>query len=584
MKGTTNASAFNPEAFVKAEYADDTLTLTKEGGDTTVITIQGGTKAKLRVTYAGISDLSGIECTITPTGSAGTQVTKSTTDGEVLFDVEAGATYKITSVKDGVGFDSEPTVSCDDLVTTAPTINCYVPGVVTVTVKDSKNSVYGRKVTATCDGQTTQTQTVSGSGNEGTVSFSLPAGTWTLSVDYPDAASGGDSVTQAVEVNQEYAVTLNVTYNLVYGAAISISTADPASRVTYPATLFGDITNNAHGIKPCTNASNTFLINGWAGCQLISGIKRQLCSGSKSAGWTWTDVADKRAATAGSSSSEVYTYFPTWYFKMNLEGTDSLEFAFSMEKLDGFYDYAGSVGSDRKGHFRLGDFCSPSSSAVLSYGGTASVNISLTNAITYTQTNKGDGWDIMTWYQWTYIAALMTLMFKTTNLQAALGNGNSTSGSRCAQTALTYTNDYGMYGDTSGTTSQMAFFWLQNIYGDWYQWCGGAKTDSSRRLMTCTKYSSTTDSAFDKTQLSPSYSSDFSGYIKTVVGTTDAGFFPTACTGSDTTYFADGGIVYASAFPLVGGYSYSGARCGPFFAYFNNSASAAYAVRPSYRG
>ncbi len=578
MKGTTNAAVFNPEAFVDATYADDKLTLTKAGGGTKDITIQGGTKAKLKVSYSGISDLSGIECTITPTGSTGTVATMTTSsDGEVIFSVEAAATYKITSVKDGVGFDSEPTVTCNDLVTTAPTINCYVPGVVIVPVSDAKSSET-RTVTASCSGQTSRTASVV-PGNSAT--FSLPAGTWTFSVDYPTGASGGESKTITVENNGSYEVSLAVIYNLVYGAAISISTADPATRVTYPATLFGSITNNAYGFTACTNNSNTFLINSWAGCKLISEIRRQFCEGSKSAGWSWTDVTDKRAATAGSSSKEVYTYFPTWYFKMNLEGTDSLEFAFSMEKLDGFYDLAGSVGSNRVGHFRLGNFCSPSSSAVLSYGGTKSTAISLTNAITYTQTNKGTGWDIMTWYQWTYIAALMVLMFKTTNLQAALGNGVS-SGSQSAQAALTYTNDYGMYGDTSGTTTQVAFFWLQNIYGDYWQWCGGAKTDSSRRLMTCTGYSSTTDSAFDKTQLSPSLSSNIGGAIKTVVGTTDAGFFPADCTGSYTTYFADYGVVRASYFPNVGGsYNYD-TSCGPFCATFYH-ASGTYAVRPSYR-
>ncbi len=579
MKGITNAVPSVPDAYVDAAYSNETLTLTKASGGKTELAIEGGgVQFTLKVTYSGASDCSGIAVAATPADSTKPTATGTTNSAGIAYlTVKQNATYTITSSKSGYSFDSTPEVTCSELTTEA-SIGCYMPGVVTVTVTDSKSTAI-RTVTATCSGQTTQKKTVT-PGNS--VAFSLPAGTWTFSVDYPSGASGGESKSVTVANNGTYSVTLNVIYNLVYGAAISISTADPASRVTYPATILGGITNNAHGFKPCTNASNTFLINGWDGCQLISGIKRQLCTGSKSAGWTWTDVTDKRAATAGSSSSEVYTYFPTWYFKMNLEGTDSLEFAFSMEKLDGFYDYAGSVGSDRKGHFRLGDFCSPSSSAVLSYGGMNSAAITLTNAITYTQTDKGTGWDLMTWYQWTYIAALMTLMFKTTDLQAALGNGISSS-SQGTQTALTYTNDYGMYGDTSGTTTQVAFFWLQNIYGNYWQWCGGAKTDSNRRLMTCTGYSSTTDSAFDKTQLSPSFSSDLSGAIKTVVGTTDAGFFPTDCTGSYTTYFADYGYVSASAFPFVGGYCNGGTYCGPFYASFSTDAGDANAVRPSYR-
>lgn len=578
MKGITNAVPKAPDAYVDATYANEKLTLKKASGDETELTIAGGAKAKLKVQYAGISDLSEIKCTITPTGSVGTVASMTTSsDGGLVFDVEAAATYKITSVKDGVGFDSEPVVSCNDLVTTAPTINCYVPGVVTVTVTDAKASVYGRVVTATCDGQTTQTKTVEASGSTGTVTFSLPAGEWTLSVDYPDGATGGESKTQTVEVNQTYEVSLAVVYTVVFGARIAVSTADPVSRVSYPATIFGQ-TNSAYGKTSCTNASNTFAINGWDGCALISGIKRQTLSGT-----TWTDVTDKRIAVAGSSSQEVYTYFPTWWFKMTNDGTN-IDFAFSNNQIDETWqDYAGSVGTNRLGHFRLGCFCTPSSSAVLSYGGTKSAAITLTNAITYTQSKKGAGWDLMTWYQWTYIAALMTLMFKTTDLQAALGNGVS-NGSQSSQPALTYTNDYGMYGDTSGTTTQMAFFWLQNIYGDYWQWCGGAKIDSSCRLMTCTGYSSTTDSDFDKTQLSPTKSAGaVNGAIKTVVGTTDAGFFPTDSSGSYTTYFADRGLVFASTFPLVGGYYSDGTSCGPFCANFYNSAGSTFAVRPSYR-
>ncbi len=382
----------------------------------------------------------------------------------------------------------------------------------------------------------------------------------------------------------------------MYGARIAVTSADPNARVTYPKKLFNKV-NGAYNKKPCTNTENTFDIGGWKDCALISGIKRQMCiittvssettSGSNIKKVTWTDVADKRAATAGTADSEVYTYFPTWYFKMEHVTEDNVEyidFAFSQEKIDDTWaDYAGSVGSDRRGYFHLGCFCSPSSSAVLSYGGTKSATISLTNAITYTQTNKGTGWDIMTWYQWNYIAALMTLMFKTTDLQAALGNGIS-GGSQSTQTALTYTNDYGMYGDTSGTTTQVAFFWLQNIYGDYYQWCGGAKTSDSRVLLCQTGYSSTTESDFDvNTGKGPSANLT-GGAISKVSGTTNSGFFPMEISGSYTTYFADVGFVYASYFPFVGGYYDYGTFCGPFYANFRSSASDARAVRPSYRG
>ena len=190
----------------------------------------------------------------------------------------------------------------------------------------------------------------------------------------------------------------------------------------------------------------------------------------------------------------------------------------------------------------------------------------------------------MTWYQWTYLTALAVLLYKSTNLQTAMAQGYVGGSSVQSETALTFSNDYGMAGGTS-TTQQMAFFWIQNLWGNMYQIVGGAKTDSSYKLMTSTGYSSVNDSDFDKKSLGGPVSA-ISGYISEVVGTTDAGFFPAECFGAATTYFADVGYVGASRFPYVGGYSGSGGNAGPFRANFSNSATltdASLGSRLSYR-
>lgn len=364
----------------------------------------------------------------------------------------------------------------------------------------------------------------------------------------------------------------------VYGFQIAIGDSNPATRVSYPETIFGQ-PNGAYDIQTPASGTGAHCLNDWEGCNLISGIHRQ--RGNATAGWT--DIPNTQAWTAGSGSLDMMTYFPTWYLKMENDGTN-ITIGFCETNIDGTWmDLAGSVGTKRIGHFRLGCFCIGSSSSVYSLGNNTPASISLTNAITYTQTNRGAGYDLMTWYQWTYLTALAVLLYKSTDLQSAMAYGYCSGSSAQSQTALDFANEYGMYGSTDSKTSQMAFFWIQNLWGNWHQWCGGAKTDSSYRLMTCTGYSSTTDSAFDKTQLSPSLSSNISGAIKTVVGTTDAGFFPSDCTGSYTTYFADYGCAYASRFPVVGGTYSNGTSCGPFFANFGNIASGVYAVRLSYR-
>lgn len=455
-------------------------------------------------------------------------------------------------------------------------------GIVSVSVTAPEGvSVAGRTVTAKASGQTTQTKTIPSGATS--VAFSLPAGAWTFSVDLPSSFYKTSSKTQTVADGEQYSVTLVIeAKQVVYGFRIAVNTAGPAARVTYPETIFGQ-SNLAYGKTPASGTGASCM-NDWAGCELISGIKRQTADSGRGPG-VFEDVDDKRSANVGYFDSnrgglwtDVMTYVPTWWMKMTNDGTN-IDCAFSNTQIDDTWkDYAGSVGSNHVGHFRVGCFAAyhdvDSESDLYSIGGVVpTVNKSITNFITYAK-NRGTGYDIMTWYQWTYLTALATLLYKSTDLQTAMASGYVSGSSVQSETALTFTNDYGMYGTpgTSGTT-QMAFFWIQNLWSNMYQFVGGAKTDFSCRLMTCTGYSSVTDSDFDKTSLSPSLSSSLNGYIDKVVGTTDAGFFPAGDKGSGTTYFADNGGVYSSTFPNVGGRYGSGDRAGPFYAYFGCSAS-----------
>ena len=362
----------------------------------------------------------------------------------------------------------------------------------------------------------------------------------------------------------------------VYGFRIAVDEPDPSTRVTYPKSIFGQL-NGASLIETPAYGTGENCLNDWADCPLISGIKRQTGNAVKG----WTDVSDRRSAVAGSSTDMVMTYVPTWYMKMTSDGTN-IDCAFSKTQIDSTWkDYAGSVGSNRVGHFRLG--CYACKSDFKSYSGQPKVDTSITDFIAGCQ-KLGTGYDIMTWYQWTYLAALAVLLYKSTDLQAAMASGYVSGSTAQSESALTFTNDYGMYGDTSDKTKQMAFFWIQNLWGNIYQFVGGAKT-SSFKLMTCTGYSSTDEADFDKKSLGGP-SSYIDGAIKTVVGTTDAGFFPTDCSGSYTTYFADYGAVSPSYFPGVGGCCTDGDDAGPFYTYFYVSASGTYSgigSRLSYR-
>ena len=381
----------------------------------------------------------------------------------------------------------------------------------------------------------------------------------------------GELTVQTVSLGRSVASVTVKEAPSVYGFRIAVNTADPSARVTYPQTIHGQ-TNGAYGKTPASGTGANCM-NDWAGCELISGIKRQ----KGSAGGGWTDITNNAAWQTGNYGSDMMTYVPTWYMKMTNDGTN-IDCAFSQEKIDDTWkDYAGSVGTNHVGHFRVGCFAgylydNTDTVMLLSQGNVVpTVNKSITNFITYAKA-RGTGYDIMTWYQYMYLQALAVLLYKSTNLQAAMAQGYVGGSSVQSETALTFSNDYGMAGGTS-KTQQMAFFWIQNLWGNMYQFVGGAKTDSSYKLMTQTGYSSVNDSDFDKKSLGGPSSSLTGGYISKVVGTTDAGFFPTEIFGSGSTYFADYGLVYTSYFPYVGGYYNHGDFAGPFLAYFYYSAT-----------
>lgn len=368
----------------------------------------------------------------------------------------------------------------------------------------------------------------------------------------------------------------------VYGCQIAISNSNPSTRVSYPSEIFGWPNGAADIVTPASGTGENCL-GDWAECNLISGIHREL--GNSTSGWTV--VADKRSAVVGDGESDAMVYVPTWFFRMENDGTN-ITIGFSDTKIDGEWkDLAGSVGTNRLGHFRVGCYGGYTlSSKMYSRGSVVpTVVYSIKNYINYAKA-RGTGYDIMTWYQWTYLAALAVLLYKSTDLQTAMARGYSNGSAVQVESPITYYNDYGMAGSTSGT-DQMSFFWIQNLWGNMSQFVGGAKTDSSWRLMTSTGYSSTADSSFDKTAVTPSLSSNLgNSYLTTVRGTTDAGFFPSGAGGSDTTYFADRCYIKASSFPRVGGYYETGGYDGPFNVFFESIDSSYYSYagsRLSYR-
>lgn len=202
-------------------------------------------------------------------------------------------------------------------------------------------------------------------------------------------------------------------------------------------------------------------------------------------------------------------------------------------------------------------------------------NISLTDAIAAAQ-KRGSGYDIMGFYQWTYIQCLYLLKYGNLNSQAALGKGY-VSGSAKQNTGAT--NKKGMcYGNTSSGTDRVKLFGLEDAWGNLLQWLGGLYCDSSYNLLTKTSNFTTGTTALDYDfSTSSGLSSNMSGYMKQLQGTNGGGFVGKQTGGSSTTYWPDSGRVNASCFASVGGNWAGGDSAGLFCCYVNYDASNAHA-------
>lgn len=177
---------------------------------------------------------------------------------------------------------------------------------------------------------------------------------------------------------------------------------------------------------------------------------------------------------------------------------------------------------------------------------------------------KAQGYEIMAFYQWTYIQALYVLKYGNLNSQEALGQGYTdinNSSPIINGTADTKGMNYG-----GGTTEVVKLFGLENIWGSLDQFIGGICVGSDLKV-----YTTTDNFGVDITknwEYNFNISAMFvtSNYPGRVTGETISGFFPYASGASSSTYYCDYCTVSkASAlFAIGGGYYNSKYEAGMF--------------------
>ena len=193
-----------------------------------------------------------------------------------------------------------------------------------------------------------------------------------------------------------------------------------------------------------------------------------------------------------------------------------------------------------------------------------------TNELTYAKAN-GSLWSTQSWSQINLINMLLVLLFKSTNLQATLGNGHYSGGSQASHLLTTGTiSDKGQFYGTSGNVA-MKCFHIENFYGDCWNRIEGCVTDANKQiLIKPTPTYNTAGTGYTATGIIPGGTSG--GYINAEEGKA-YGIVPKTASGSDSTYTPDGLWFAASCYALVGGSCTDGLLVGPFALSLNNAVS-----------
>lgn len=497
--------------------------------------------------------------TVTATGKSFTATADSTGRADLLVD--SGLTYTVTLTHQGSYYNDDPqTVAATSTGVVWVYFDLFqYPDIKTVVQVISKP---GSTVTAT-SGSNTMTKMAN---SAGLAEFDglATASVWTFTVNNESKTITIDRLLTTIEVGN----------TMIFGVRVAKSTSSPDSRCVY--------INDCAGYTPFVNNSGSFSPGSWDGNELIKDIKPVAKSGS-----TWTDL-DKRSLSGcpTSTAGDAFVEVPTWWLSWTCDSNYHY-IRFSNKKVDDTYQKFASMyeGKDvGMFHYGLFDMIVSSSKGYSYSGATPTVNMSITNFITYAQA-RGDGYDLATFYQTMYLTALMVLLFKSTDGQSAVGKGYTSGSSVQSRSKLTFGNDYGMAGSKTSGTTPMAFFWIHDFWGNIYDFIGGAKTNSSCKLMTITDGKSSVDEA-KFTQRATTISSSSSGWVSDVEGTPEAGPFPKAFSGSSSTFWCDLGYVLASDFPSFGGCYRYGDSAGPFLWYFYYSATETYSYvgsRLSYR-
>ena len=200
-------------------------------------------------------------------------------------------------------------------------------------------------------------------------------------------------------------------------------------------------------------------------------------------------------------------------------------------------------------------------------------NVTQANFCTYAKAN-GSWYNIIGFYQRMYINALYMMKYWNPDCQSVIWRWY-TGWSAKVNTGWTVSQTLATYGTTS-TTQQVKLFWLEDWWGNIYEWIGWMCTDGSKNLWTALSWfvwGITTSSPYENTWTTIQITSW--NDLSSIVWNNKVLFWPSATVSNSSydTYYCDYVSVGAFRLAIAGGNWSDSLRAGAFLLYVFNDAS-----------
>ena len=420
---------------------------------------------------------------------------------------------------------------------------------------------------------------------------SINQSTGVVTVESVNDTTGTAKITVKVAEGTNYKAASDTTVSVtatfreyLYGFDLTIADSNPATRVTYPS----DVENSGFA-KAVMNFGGAFSYGSWPStpgekfmprpCMLrFNGTVDYYLNPNdytKKADGTTSDVANMNYG--GNAMME----WPKIYVK-RWESNGVYHFRCSDMKVDSDYECWSNYDKNNKEipHFYTPIFfgSKDGSNRLRSISGQSNfVGNTAQTEVTYAKNNGADIWYTEVLSDRELVNDLLTMMFKSTDLQATAGYGVCSASAAIAPGSM---NTKGLFWGAGDKTSGVKVFGMENWWGNIFRriagWCISGGTQKVK-LTRGTKDGTTVgDYNFDGNGYKTISGVNLtrSGYISKMK-TEPFGRFPMEANGSTTTFEAD--QVWADSgngyYAYVGGSWSNDLDCGPFYAALYNGPS-----------